>query len=275
MTTRVKRDFANEDWDHYYRRYQTALAERYLIPALSRWGVRLSGGKFLEVGCGDGGCGAAFYRAGCDVVMMDIDPRLVEIAERLNREEGIEAKAYVGDVLDERAAFYEEGPFDLVMFRDVMEHLDRPERALGIVRERLSGNGVVFVVFPPYCSAYGAHQQILPRKSIGPLPYNKLPFIQLLPRRWFLSLTAGDTAPNREVARLSGIRLTIRRFERAVGRSGLAVKAKKFFLSRPTFSLRYGVPALGAGPLANVPGLRELLVTGAYYLLERVDVPGR
>lgn len=275
MTKRVKRDFANEDWDRYYRRYQAALAERYLIPVLSRWGVSLPGRKFLEVGCGDGGCGAAFCLAGCDVVMMDIDERLVEIAKQLNREEKIEVKTYVGDVLDETSACYEKGPFDLVMFRDVMEHIDRPELALGIVRERLSKNGFVFVVFPPYYSAYGAHQQILPRKSIGPLPYNKLPFIQLLPRRWFLRLAAGDTAANREVARLSGIRLTIRRFERAVGGAGLRVRAKKLFLSRPTFSLRYGVPAVDAGLLGRVPGVGELLVTGAYYLLERANTARR
>ncbi len=275
MNTRVKRDFASEDWDRYYRRYQAALADRYLIPILSRWGVALKDRRFLEVGCGDGGCGAAFYRAGCGVVMVDIDQRLVEIAGRLNRDEKIESKTFVGDVLDETAPFYDEGPFDLVMFRDVMEHLESPEDALGIVRRRLSENGLVFVVFPPYYSAYGAHQQILPRKSIGPLSYNKLPFIQLLPRSWFLRLISGDSGANREVERLSGIRLTIRRFERAVGAAGFAVRAKALYLSRPTFALRYGLPVVGAGPFGKLPGLNEVLVTGAYYLLEQANVPGR
>ena len=182
MTTRVKRDFENEDWDRYYRRYQKTLAERYLIPILSRWGVTFHGRKFLEVGCGDGGCGAAFYHAGCDVVMMDIDGRLVEIAESLNREENVASKTYVGDVLDETSPIYGEGPFDIVMFRDVMEHIERPNEALEIVCRHLNKNGLIFVAFPPYYSPYGAHQQILPRKTIGSVPYNKLPYLQLLPQ---------------------------------------------------------------------------------------------
>jgi SAM-dependent methyltransferase len=271
MKTGVKQDFAREDWDRQYRRYQATLAERYLIPVLSRWGVVLHGSKFLEVGCGDGGCGAAFYRAGCEVVMMDIDKRLVEIAKRLNEEEKIDCTAFVGDVLDEAAPFYGEGPFDLVMFRDVMEHLDRPADALRVVRDHLSENGLVFVVFPPYCSPYGAHQQIIPRKTIGPVPYNKLPYLQLLPKSWFLRLISGGSAANREVERLNGIRLTIRRFEKAVETAGLAVRAKKLFLSRPTFALRYGLPVMGAGWLGKLPGLKEVMVTAAYYLLGRVD----
>lgn len=269
MTTRVKRDFENEDWDRYYRRYQKTLAERFLLPILARWGVVFHGRKFLEVGCGDGGCGAAFRHAGCDVVMMDIDERLVEIAKSLNREENVTAKTFVGDVLDETAPFYGEGPYDLVMFRDVMEHLERPDKALGIVRGHLSEDGLVFVVFPPYYSPYGAHQQILPRKTIGPVPYNKLPYIQLLPKPWFLELVSGNSAANEEVRRLSNIRLTTGRFEKAVEMAGFAVKEKRLFLSRPTFALRYGAPVINAGLLGKLPLLREMLVTGAYYLLEQ------
>ncbi|MBP2681912.1 MAG: Methyltransferase domain, partial [Candidatus Krumholzibacteriota bacterium] len=111
MPKRVKRDFPRENWDAFYRRYQRTLASEYLIPVLSSWGVDLRGKKLLEIGCGDGGCGAAFSEAGCRVVMMDIDERLVSLAARLNQEEGIEAQTFVGDVLDESASFYREGPF--------------------------------------------------------------------------------------------------------------------------------------------------------------------
>jgi hypothetical protein len=154
-----------------------------------------------------------------------------------------------------------------------MEHIERPDEALKIVRRNLSKNGFVFVVFPPYYSPYGAHQQILPRKTIGPVPYNKLPYLQLLPKSWFLRLISGDSAANREVERLSGIRLTANRFEKAVDAAGLTVREKTLFLSRPTFALRYGIPVIGAGPLGKLPVLRDLIVTGAYYLLEKADAP--
>jgi SAM-dependent methyltransferase len=269
MAKTVKRDFPNEDWETYYRRYQRALASEYLIPLLSRWGVNLGGSSVLEVGCGNGGCGAAFAGAGCRVVMMDVDERLVSLARRHNASEGIDARTFVGDVFDEDAAFYGEGPFDLVLLRDVIEHLDDTARALRIACENLAKGGLVFVVFPPYYSPYGAHQQILPRKRLLFLPYNKLPYIQLLPRRMFESLVRGEGPPHGEVRRLSAIRLTIGRFERCVREAGLVAVRKRMFLTRPSFALRYGVPVVGASVAGAIPLLRELFVTAAYYLLAR------
>ena len=268
MPPRVKNQIA-DDWDAYYRRYQFDLAAKYLIPALVGWGVKLDGQNFLEIGCGDGGCGAAFHGMGCRVVMMDIEERLVALARVSNEKEGIDIKTFAGDVFDESGPFYQEGPFDLVMFRDVMEHLEDPVRALEIVRRHLTPTGAIFVVFPPYYSPYGAHQQILPRKRIAFLPYNKLPYLQLLPAPWFRWIVRGDAPPNREVERLSGVRLTIGRFEKSAKRAGLSIQRKKLYLSRPTFALRYGLPVVGASVLGAVPLLRELVVTAGYYLLER------
>lgn len=263
----VKSEIASGDWGDYYRRYQASLAERYLIPVLTRWGVALQGRHLLEVGCGDGGCGATFHRAGCRVVMMDVDERLVATAKKANDTEGIDIPTFVGDALDPEATFYSHGPFDIVLFRDVMEHLEDPVNALKIVKQHLSQDGVVFVVFPPYYSPYGAHQQILPRKTIAGIPYNKLPYLQLLPKAWFLRIVAGDSTANEEVARLSDVRLTIGRFESSVRAAGLQIRERKTYLSRPTFALRYGLPVVPAGFLGKIPLLRELCVTAAYYLL--------
>lgn len=267
----VKRDFSNEDWEAYYRRYQRTLAREYLIPILSRWGVALGGRSLLEVGSGNGGCGAAFSEAGCRVVMMDTDERLVSLAAEYNEKENVGAETFVGDVFDERASFYREGPFDIVMFRDVMEHLEDPAQALRIVRRSLAADGKVFVVFPPYYSPFGAHQQILPRKKVLFVPYNKLPYLQLLPRKLFLSVVRGESPAHREVERLSGIRLTIRRFERCARDAGFAVQSKRMFLSRPSFALRYGLPVIGASLLGRIPVVNEVTVTAAYYLLARTN----
>ncbi len=267
MKKRVKRDFSREDWDVYYRRYQRVLAREYLIPILGRWGVELRGKTFLEVGCGNGGCGAEFSAAGCRVVMMDLDKRLVAFAASRNDEEAVSARMFVGNIMDERAPFWNEGPFDIVMFRDVMEHIEDPSAALRTVRRHLAPRGVVLVVFPPYYSPFGAHQQIAPRKTLFFVPYNKLPYLQMLPRRLFLSIVEGETAAQEEVERLSGIRLTIRKFERRVREGGFVVKQRKMFLSRPSFALRYGIPVIEAGPLGRIPILNEALVTAAYYLM--------
>jgi hypothetical protein len=61
--------------------------------------------------------------------------------------------------------------------------------------------------------------------------------------------------------------LTIRKFERSADSAGLAVRRQKFYLTRPTHKLRYGIPVLGASVLGRIPLLNELLVTACYYLL--------
>ena len=269
MPEPVKRDFENEDWESYYRRYQRALADEYLIPILAEWGVPLEGKALLEVGCGNGGCGAAFHRRGCRVVMMDIDERLVSVARKFNSAEDVDADVYAGDVFDSAAGFYEHAPFDLVMLRDVIEHLERPADALSIVRDKLAEEGRVFVVFPPYFSPFGGHQQILPRKRFLGVPYNKLPFIQLLPKPLFLSIAAGGDPASREVTRLAHVRLTLRKFERAVAEAGLRIDRARRFLSRPSFALRYGVPVIDSSVFGRIPLLNELLVTAGYYLLAK------
>ena len=267
MTKSVKRDFSREDWETYYRRYQTTLAREYLMPEFARWGVDLAGKRVLDVGCGNGGCGAEFARAGCGVVMMDIDERLVALAIEHNAREGVAAEAFTGNALDETAPFWRRGPFDIVLFRDVMEHLESPATALGIARRFLAPGGVVLVVFPPYYSPYGGHQQILPRKKFLFVPYNKLPYLQWIPKPLFLRLVRGDAPPNREVARLNGIRLTIRKFEMEMSRAGFVARGKTLYLSRPSFALRYGLRVVEAGILGRVPFAAEALVTAAHYLL--------
>lgn len=255
-----------DSWDERYRLYQGALTSRFLIPTLTEWSIPLEGKRVLEVGCGDGGCAAEFFRAGCRVTAVDIDERLVGIANAFNRKEGLGITARVGDICRKDCPGLEDGPFDLVVLRDVVEHLENLVTALDIISAHLAENGAIFVVFPPYYSPYGAHQQILPKKKI---PYNKLPYIHLLPNRLFVALTSGPGAPNREVTRLRGIRLTIRKFERQLHGAGLRVRHRKFYLSRPTFKLRYGMPVVGAGVLGRIPLLRELVTTACYYLLEK------
>jgi SAM-dependent methyltransferase len=262
-----KNSAANGSWDEQYRRYQAKLAHEYLIPVLNRWNIPLKDKKFLEAGCGDGGCAAEFFRAGCRVTAIDIDARLVSITAALNKKEGISFGAFTGDVCRDDCPGLEEGPFDIILLRDVAEHLEDLPGALSILRGQLTESGVLFIVFPPYYSPYGAHQQILPKKKLGFIPYNKLPFIQLLPDPVFAAITRGDEPSHREVDRLRRIRLTIREFERSSDKAGLSLLRRKFYLTRPTHGLRYGVPVVPASILGGIPGLNELIVTACYYLL--------
>lgn len=262
-----KNSTGTDSWDEQYRRYQARLTSEYLIPTLEEWSVRLEDKRVLEAGCGDGGCAAEFHRAGCRVTAVDIDERLVGIASALNEKEGLPVNTYVGDISRAGCPGFDEGPFDLILLRDVVEHLDDLVGALTVLQRNLTESGLLFVVFPPYYSVYGGHQQILPRKKFGFISYNKLPYVHLLPDRFFSTITRGGDPASGEVARLRQIRLTIRKFERNADAAGFAIRRRRFYLSRPTYKLRYGIPVLRASLLGRIPLLNELFVTACYYLL--------
>ncbi len=163
------------------------------------------------------------------------------------------------------------GPFDLVILRDVLEHVIDVDAVLHAVAERLTAVGRVFVVFPPYASAFGGHQHVAEGWA------RATPFIQFLPAPLFFRLARPAASSEymsvedglddlRSVRRTS---LTLGKAERAFERAGLRTVDRELFLVRPEHALRYGVRTRGAGPLGRLPGVRELAVSGAYYLLGR------
>lgn len=269
MGRSVKKQFPGQSWEEFYRHYQYVLAKRFLVPVLREWRRDPRGARILEVGSGNGGCGAAFHEAGAAVTALEIDERLVAVSRELNTKENVAITVYAGDICDPGSQAFENGPFDIIMLRDVIEHIAEPRRVLENIGNNLREGGVAFIVFPPYYSPYGAHQQILPAKKFLRIPYNKLPFLQLLPDRIFSRIASGDDSQSREVRRLRGIRLTIGGFESAVDGAGFHISHRRWYLSRPTFTLRYGLPVIEASLLGRIPGVRELAVTAAYYLLER------
>jgi len=200
---------------------------------------------------------------------MEIDQRLVRIARELNADDGVDVPVVLGDITAATCAGRDDGPWDLILLRDVMEHIAPLDEALALLRDALALDGMLLVVFPPYYSPYGGHQQILPRRGPRYTAWRKLPWVQLLPDLLFRKLAAGDESSSREVRRLRGVRLTLSGFEGAVRRAGLRVRCRRHYLSRPTYALRYGMPVIPAGTIGRIPWLRELVVTAGYYLVSR------
>ncbi len=271
MRAGVKRELNGESWEEYYRDYQFKLAEDYLIPVLESWGVELEGKRVLEVGSGNGGCGEAMYEHGAEVTALEIDGRLADLSKTYNESRNIRISVYQGDICDSSCAVFDRSPFDFALMRDVIEHLHDPCSALDNIKSILADSGTCLIVFPPYYSPFGAHQQILSAKRFFSIPYNKLPYIQLLPDLLFGKIAGGPDRQSVEVRKLRTIRMTISRFLRCAEKSGFKIREAKLFLSRPTFAVRYGLPVINASILGRIPLLRELVVTAAYYLLENED----
>jgi protein-L-isoaspartate O-methyltransferase len=99
------------------------------------------GERVLEVGAHTGYFSALLREHGCTVTALEVDPRAAAAA-------GVADRLVVGDVEDARLRARLGGPFDLVLFMHVLEHLVDPWAVLHATHEHLAPEGRVIVLLP-------------------------------------------------------------------------------------------------------------------------------
>ena len=203
-----------------YRTFQMQWARLYLLPWLGHIPARV-----LDLGCGDGGVAAELRRQGATTVGRDL----------------FRFKWPPGDWELADARRPQSGQFDLIVLRDVLEHVGAKGEVLVRAKDALATHGRIFVSFPPYRSPYGGHQQ-----SELNTWYRFLPWLHWHPRLRHIRKTG----------------LTMRRFERLAQDCGLRVIKQRRYIIRPFVALRYGLKAVrGNGG--------EWLTGGVWYLLAK------
>lgn len=242
-----------------YHAYERVLGERFLLPLLERRGVPLAGRAVLDAGCGYGGVLAALaerHPLGA-ALGVDLDADMIR-AGSSRCPPGVRLAS--GDFLRL------DGPrFDLILLRDVLEHIVDVEGALAKAAALLDPGGTVFASFAPFYSPFGGHQHN------GAGPSSRIPWLHLLPEAAFRSLlrlpgnsykTGGNLAA--DIDTVLRTRLTLERFERAARAAGLRIQYRAYYLSRPEYAVKLGIPEVR---FPAVPLLAELLCTGVEALL--------
>lgn len=243
-----------------YWQYEYDVSAGSMVPLLRGWGSTIAGATVLDVGCAEGGGLCALHDAGAVCAGFDIDLPRVEAARELQGNRGIEFAA--GDMYRDPLPFSGR-TFDLVTLHDVFEHLDHKLITLGRLAGYLRPAGAMLITFPPYYSAYGAHQQHL-RAS-----YARIPFFHLIPFSLSLLLPRMNHEEPRiveEVGKLGRHKMGMRKFERLAATSGLRVAHKQAYIISPNH-VRFGLTPIPAGPVAGLPVIGELVCTGVVYLL--------
>jgi SAM-dependent methyltransferase len=253
-----------------FHAYEKALGERFLIPLLESRGIALDGRAVLDAGCGQGGVLAALGESHtlAEAHGVDLDADMVARgAARCGRGLRLE----VADFLRLEGRNY-----DLILLRDVLEHIVDVEGAFRKAARLLRPGGVLFASFAPFWSPFGGHQHN------GAGPASRIPWLHLLPEAAFRSLLrlpgnsyktgAGLAADMETVLRT---RLTLARFRRAAAAAGFRMTYRAQYLSRPDYAIKFGLPQV---PFPPIPGLEEIACTGAEALFAAptaADAPGR
>lgn len=161
------------------RRVLRASVEQYWFGEVyfsKNHGMYIEKGKnILEIGTAEGGLLKYFYKKGLNCYGVEINPVRFSYSQQLF-ERNEEIDFYLGDITsDEILKHFESIKFDIIVLRDVIEHIQEKSKVVGIIKDLLNEGGIVFLSFPSNNSPFAGHQQTSGKK-IAKIPYfHKLP----------------------------------------------------------------------------------------------------
>ena len=247
-----------------YFEIQQENAEEYVIPFIETKFNLIQGSRVLEIGCGEGGVLAALIKRGCIGVGVELHESRLQLAHDLLKKE-IEEKKITFIAQDIYTVEGNElgGKFDVIIMKDVIEHIHDQKKLLKKLHDLLLPSGVIFFGFPPWQMPFGGHQQMCKSKFLG-----KLPYYHLLPRKIYKWVLKSFGEPTEDLLEIKDTGISIERFERIVKQTNYCVIDKIHYLINPIYKYKFGWKARKQLPLLkNIPYLRDYFTTCVYYLI--------
>ena len=255
----------------YKIRYQQQLdnARQYVLPFIAQSVPVSAALTVMDIGCGEGGVLIPFLELGCNAVGIELDEVKSGYAKNLLAEYISKGQVEIvnQNIYEEAALDRFSGQFDLILLKDVIEHIPDQERFIPYLKKFLKPGGQVFFGFPPWYMPHGGHQQVCKSKFLSVLPY-----FHLLPNPIYKAILklSGEYDPViNELLENKATGISIERFERIVKASGFTIPAKIFYLINPIYQYKFGIkPRKQFGILSAIPYLRDFLTTCVYYMIK-------
>ena len=249
-----------------YFHQQTINAEKYVIPFIEATFPVRPGMRVLEVGSGEGGVLKAFTNRGCIGVGVELVAGKVDLATAMMADELAagtvsfhQKDIYLVDVQQEFGDF-----FDLIVLKDVIEHIHDQEKCLHLLKTFLKPGGAIYFGFPPWQMPFGGHQQICTNKFLALMPY-----YHLLPRPLYAGLLRAFGQDPTDLLEIKDTGISIERFERIVKRTGYQIANTRHYLINPIYEFKFKLkPREQFSVISHLPYLRDFVTTCSYYLIQ-------
>lgn len=249
---------------------QVENARNYVLPFVEQTLPIRPGVRVLEIGCGEGGVLKPFAEKGCECLGVDLNQIRIDLALEFLPEEIAAGRIEVRyqNVYDADFQQQYHQYFDLIILKDVIEHIPSQETFIPFMKGLLREDGQIFFGFPPWQMPFGGHQQTAHKKWTS-----KLPYYHLLPMGLFKAVLKWAGEEQHVIDSLVEIKetgISIERFERIVLRSGYVIVNKQWFLINPIYQFKFGLkPRKQTWLFGAIPYLRNFLTTCAYYTIQK------
>jgi SAM-dependent methyltransferase len=249
---------------HYFEHQRRVTAE-HVIPFIEESGPIPGDARVLEIGCGEAGVLDAFLQRGASAVGVDHnEKRLARGREFLARAISTGRLTLLHQDVHTLAEHEYAAYFDLIVLKDVIEHVhDRPA-LFALMAKLLRPGGRVFLSFPPWRMPFGGHQQICKSWLLSRLPY-----FHLLPQGAYRSVLQAFHEKQRRIDSLLDTHSTgigTAEFEELVESSSYRIASQRYYLFNPMYTYRFGIRPLQQAPwVAGAAAWRDFVTTCAYY----------
>ncbi len=224
--------------------------------------------RVLEVGCGEAGVLKAFLELGHHCTGIELEQKRVDIALSFFEKE-VEAgqiEFIVRNIYDIDPKRDNLEPFDLIILKDVIEHIPNQEKIIPELRKLSKPGGILFFAFPPWYMPFGGHQQIVKNKYIS-----KLPWVHLLPKFLYKSILKGFGEPEstvNELMELDDTGISIERFDR-IAKIYYSVIDRTMFFINPIYQYKFKLKVRKViSGLKSLPFIRNFYTTAVYFTLK-------
>ncbi len=250
---------------------QVENSRNYVIPFILETMLLDDRTRVLEIGCGEGGVLQPFADRGCSCLGVDLDQLRIDLAEEFLADYTRKGRITVmnKNIMDDDFQIRWRGFFDLIVLKDVFEHIHDKEFFIAHLRNLLKPEGQIFFGFPPWYMPFGGHQQIA-KKALT----SKLPYYHILPSFIYgliLRLGGESKATIDELLDIKKTGISIERFEFMGQENGFKIFNQRYYLINPIYKYKFGLkPREQLHIIEILPFIRNFFTTCVYYTLKKI-----
>ncbi len=250
-----------------YFEEQSYTTKKYVIPFIEDVKPINDQTSVLEIGCGEGGNLPPFIERCGRVVGVDLNFGQLDRAAEYMADDVASGKLELVYQDIYKVSPEELGAFDIIVMRDVIEHIPNQEKFMKYVQAFLKEDGVFFLGFPPWQMPFGGHQQTL--KGF----LSKTPWIHLFPNPIYKRLMRFSGASEKGIEDKMFIKetgITIERFRSILKAENYLIHKEVFYFINPNYEAKFGLkPRNQIGIMGKIPYLRNFVTTCSYYLISK------
>lgn len=261
-------EFHKDKARYFDIQYQTS--KHHIIPFLRENDVSVQGKHVLEIGCAEAGVLKAFLEENCHCVGIELSAGRVELATEFYRDntDADRLTLISENIYDINPTKRFDSLFDIIILKDVIEHIHDHPRFFSEIQSFLKPNGIIFFGFPPWQMPFGGHQQIAKSKLLS-----KWIYVHLLPNFMYksiMNLCGESDGTKKELLEIAETGLSIEQFERHSRYAGFQIDKRQLWLSNPIYYYKFGLKVRPQfSIIRSIPYFRNFLTSCAYFIISK------